>query len=203
VKTSKLFIALTLAMILALTSVSQAFASPVVTDLGEGLMAVTDYSVEETIKVKNPKSGKLETVTRSKKDLSQDEVVALGSGSGGTPSYSGRRTLTITTTYTLLGDPIAKYVTPFYWEWSNKRVTRFVHKASSYPRYSYFYFWAGETVGAPEYMYYNGVSKGQVYAWKRGHIEFRVTKFGVLYEMHPLHQIYARGNGTYYWKNTL
>jgi hypothetical protein len=120
---------------------------------------------------------------------------AAASGGYSTPSYTGSRQVTITSSYYLLGDLVSRYVTPFSENWSAGKVTYFRNLASSYPHPSLFYFLATERVGTPDY----NPSGTQVYSWKSATIEFRVTKWGVLAEMYPTHEIWANGNGTYTW----
>jgi hypothetical protein len=137
-----------------------------------------------------------------------DGVYQASSGSGGYVQYAGTRQPSVTTTYYLTTNTnppvkLTGYKSRWYYEFRAGKVTIFQNLASSYIKYglfSFVFYHAGETVGAPQFRTYNNFSNGEVYCWRRGDIEFRITKFGVLYQMQPLHEIWARGNGTYVWR---
>lgn len=134
---------------------------------------------------------------------STGSLIPLSSGSGGTPSKSGYRTVWVKTTYySVLGTVIITFKTSIYWEWKGSVVTTKHWNATQQTTPGPFIFYDGTTNGPSGWQTWNGHAHGLWYGSRIGHFHQDIPGVGAIKRWHPLHEYWIRGNGTYRWEAT-
>jgi hypothetical protein len=185
-KKSMFVLLATIALIFAF--VATASATPVKKVFADGSYALSDSYASEV----KP----LATSSRL-----SGAVTSLATGSGGTSSYSGSRTVYVNTKYySYLGSFLCSYTSRVYYEWKNGYVTRSYHLAPWYSTNAYFFYYQGTHFSVFANQTWNGKYPGQQYTWCQGHFTQEVFRYGVISHADPTHETWVRGNGTYSWR---
>lgn len=201
----KLFVTIVLSALMLMALTSTAYAKPIKKYLGNGCSVVTTIEVKGKTTYRNAAGDTYTDNSVPEPQLSTDSsapVRAYSIGYGGYSAYSGSRYAKITSRYYWGSWNVITWTTPYYFEFYNRRITRFnTYGSQWYCAASLFFYWVGEKQAGPYYSTYANHYNGQAYAWKRATIEYRITKWGVLNCYYPFHEFWARCDGTYVWNN--
>lgn len=202
-KKKNIFITIALACLMLLVFANSAIAATVGLNTQGGPTASNEIVITGEDYYKNPKTGTTYKLPVKQTLTSVDGVIQLASGTAGTVASSGYRNAWIKTTYSFLGTTTTSFKSKYYWRFSGGRVTYMKNNGREiWCRNGFFYKLIRSESGGPVKMTWNRIWGGQQKCWQSATIRASGPIVGEIYEYRPYHEMYARGNGTYYWRAT-